>query len=216
MKRKIIASILGAAGLVALNTASYGQGITFQNYSFGADALNAPVTFATSGLDGATPVTAGWGVGDTFQADIMYELSGQSSYTLLTAANANDPGSYPTSFAFGAAGDGPVDTTSTYAGYFFGNGITIPGYTSGSVSFIVEAYNGTSYASSAATIGQWSGQSAAFSVASLATGTTPDGDFGAAMSGFTVVLTPVPEPTTLALAGLGGLASLMALRRKKA
>jgi hypothetical protein len=27
---------------------------------------------------------------------------------------------------------------------------------------------------------------------------------------------PVPEPTTLALAGLGGLASLVALRRKQA
>jgi hypothetical protein len=215
MKRKIIASLLGAAGLVALNTTSYGQGITFQNYSFGADALNAPVTFATSGLDGATAVTAGWGVGDTFQADLLYEFSGQTSYTLLTAANANDAGSYPTSFAFGSSGDGPVDTTSTYAGYFFGNGITIPGYTSGAVSLIVEAYNGTSYASSVTTGGEWAGQSAAFSVPSLATGTTPDGDFGAAMPAFTVAATPVPEPTTLALAGLGG-AALLALRRKKA
>jgi len=31
-----------------------------------------------------------------------------------------------------------------------------------------------------------------------------------------LTLSPVPEPTTLALAGLGGLASLVALRRKQA
>ncbi|HEY5297630.1 MAG TPA: PEP-CTERM sorting domain-containing protein [Verrucomicrobiae bacterium] len=211
MKKTVIASVLGVVALVATVSSSYGQGtVVFQNYSFGADALNAPVTFASPGLDGTSAVTPGEDVGSTFVADLLYSLNGGSTYTLLTQANANQA-AYPSVFGFSAA-DGD---TGNYAGDFFGNGVTIPDYSSGAITFIVEAYNGSSYANSTG-VGFWRGQSSAFTMPSIATGTQPVPDFVGYLTPFSVSTLAVPEPTTLALAGLGGLASLVAFRRKKA
>jgi len=95
-------------------------------------------------------------------------------------------------------------------GYFTGPIVTIPGYTGGPISFMVQAWNGTGYGS-ATTLVQ--GQSAVFTLANgIATGTAPVGEFGPAFLPFSV--NAVPEPSTLALIGLGT-GALLFLRRRK-
>lgn len=205
MKKSVIASLLGVATVVATAVSSYGQGqVNFQNYDFGAASLNAPVTFGVTASPGGKAGTAGVRVGSEFNADLQYSLDGGATFSLLTAAQSGNAG-YPSPFAFGVGADGDA---GNFAGYFFGNPVTIPGYTSGAISFIVEAWTGgTSYANAT----QWRGQSAAFTMAGIATGTTQPGNF-TGMSGF--VVNPVPEPTVFALAGIGA-AALMIVRRKK-
>ena len=207
MKRNVLASLLGLATLAAVSS-SYGQGqVNFQNYNFGATSLNAPVTFSTTANTGGVNGVAGTRVGKEFNAALLFSLDGGTTYSLLTAAQANDGTAYPTPFAFGIGTDGD---TANFAGYFFGNSVQIPGYTSGPISFIIQAYNGTSYSDVTST---WNGESAAFTMPSITVvgGTALPSDF-AGMSAFTVA--PVPEPTVFALAGLGA-AALMIVRRKK-
>ena len=98
-------------------------------------------------------------------------------------------------------------------GYFDGAIAIIPGYSAGPISFEVVAYDGSSYLS-ADTSNR--GRSGGFTMTSIRTDGIGSnfGDNGTPMPAF--VVAPVPEPTTLALAGLGGLASLVAFRRKQA
>jgi hypothetical protein len=213
MKRKVIASLLGVAGSLAMVAASYGQGsVVFANYTAasgsGATAdpgVNAPITFGMTASTPGVNGVAGNRVGSEFTADLLYSLNG-TTYSLLTTAQAGDAG-YPTALL------GTDGNNASAAGYFQGPSVTIPGYTSGAISFIVEAYHGSSYATA-----DWKGQSAPFTLNSIATGQTPPGDFGqvGGTGGFlqSFVVT-VPEPSVFALAGLGA-ASLMAFRRKKA
>jgi hypothetical protein len=218
MKRTIIASILGIAGSVAMVATSQAQGtVYFQNYS--STGVNAPVTFATGGaqptggIGGA--VSAGWGVGGEFTAALLYSVGNTGTYTLLTSANAGQipgPAGYPAPFEYGSLADGPVTgPVGTSPGYFLGGGVTIPTYVSGVIAFELQAYNGSSYAASLGA-GLWRGQSAPLVMASIATGTTPTG-YLTGLTGFTVS-TSIPEPTTLAFAGMG-LLSLLAFARRK-
>jgi len=214
MKRKVIASVLGIAGSLAMVAASYGQGsVVFANYTApsgsGATAdpgVNAPITFGMTANVGGVNGISGQRVGSEFTADLLYSLNGGATYSLLTQAQAGDP-LYPTALL------GTDGNNGSAAGYFQGPSITIPGYSSGPISFIVEAYHGASY-----TTADWKGQSAAFTLNSIATGTAQPGDFGTvggsggSLQAFVVT---VPEPSVFALAGLGA-AGLMAFRRKKA
>ncbi|HXR48639.1 MAG TPA: PEP-CTERM sorting domain-containing protein [Candidatus Limnocylindrales bacterium] len=224
MKRAILASILGLAGLLAMvATSNAGGSIYFQNYASGAERFYAPVTFGSSGqaVNGGTTTVAGFGVGSEFTADLLYSLNG-FSYTLLTQANSGAStagfGGYPVPFGFfSSTVDGPLPSAgSVYSsgiapGYFFGGAVEIPSYTSGPITFIVEAYNGSSYAASEGA-GMWRGQSAPFTIPELATGIQPPG-FMTTMQPFAFF--SIPEPTTLALGGLG-LAALMLFRRRLA
>jgi hypothetical protein len=205
MKRKLIVSVLTIAASVALVSKSQAQGsLVFENTDFGT--LNAPVTFGMTANSHGVNGVAGVAVGSEFKADLLYSLDGGVTYTALTAANASPVGgAYPTPF-FGTDGD-----TANGAGYFGSPGITIPGYSSGAISFIVRAFHGTDYATAAAA-NDWVGQSAAFSVPSIATGQSPAAPFpGGSLQAFVVT---VPEPSIFALAGIGA-AGLMAFRRKK-
>jgi len=202
MKRKLIASVLTIAASIAVVSTSHGQGfVIFENTDFGT--LDAPVTFGVTANTGGINATSGARVGSEFSADLLYSLDGGATFTLLTAANANPQGgTYPTHF-FATDGD-----TANGAGYFNGPSVTIPGYSSGPVSFIVEAFNGASYGASS-----WNGRSAVFVDPSLATGQNPPAPFpGGTLQAFTVL--PVPEPSIFALSGLGA-AALMLIRRKK-
>jgi hypothetical protein len=97
-------------------------------------------------------------------------------------------------------------------GYFDGPVVTIPDYTGGPITFEVVAFNGSSYADSV-----FRGRSGSFTMDSIATGGIPVpalGDNGQPMPNF-VELIIIPEPTTLTLAGLGGLTTLVAFHRKQ-
>jgi hypothetical protein len=85
----------------------------------------------------------------------------------------------------------------------------VPGTPGSTYAFALEAtgiYQGVSYTGFSSV---FTGITQASSIVGI-----PDLPNGLFLGSFTV--TAVPEPTTLALAGLGGLASLVALRRKQA
>ncbi len=190
MKKSIVLAVLG--GTLAASS-SYAQGIiNFSSYSAngGAGAL-------TTIFGGSTPVPNG------FTAVLYYALG-----TVSDAVNTGSAASIisPVTGLTLIAGSSVTYNTGpgTYAGYFTGANTIVPTYTSGPVSFEIVAtgtISGVSY----------SGRSGAFTMASIPGSALPAINF-TGMPAF--VVAPVPEPTTLALAGLGGLASLVMLRRK--
>ena len=195
MKKSVILAVLGLAAGVAT---SFGQGsLSFNSYNAGSSG-STTVNFS-AGLGGGL-------VSSGYSADILYSLSaiteaaGSGALTggwILSGAGA--PSQHSLVTAFGTGGNsGDFTPTSNF---------TLLPYTAGTtVYFEIVAYQTSagSYANSAIR-----GHSASFSDI-LATGlqTVPDATYGS----FQVF--SVPEPTTLALAGLGGL-SLLMLRRKQ-
>jgi len=115
------------------------------------------------------------------------------------------------SYQFGGGALTPLGNSTAFnanlPGYFTGPIVVIPGYSGGAISFQVYAYDGADYASSL-----HKGQSALFTLTGIATGQNPTADFGPAFTAFTV--STVPEPSTLALIGLGT-GALLFLRRRK-
>jgi hypothetical protein len=95
----------------------------------------------------------------------------------------------------------PVLSSGGEQGYIRGGIITVPGYASGPITFRIDV-------SGNGAIG-----SATFTEPSIATGLNPAGFFSQLPATFSVAI--VPEPSTIALAGLGGLSLLLMLRRKK-
>jgi hypothetical protein len=149
-----------------------------------------------SGLIGAPITFAGSGltIGSEFTAELLYSI-GNSAYAVV-------PGSIvPFYGTDGGSGDG--------SGYSAGTAVLIPGWTSGAVSL--------EWTASGVAAGLlYTGTSAPFTMTPVASNSPDYPDFSTATGYSSFVVTPVPEPTTLALAGLGGLASLVAFRRKNA
>jgi len=194
MKKSIFIAVLGIA---ACAVTSYGQGsVGFTSYSSNDGAGTATTIFGSANA-----------IPDGYTADLYYFLG-----------TVSDPVNAALATSITAAPTGLTDlgvTGVTYSGgYFSGGVVTIPGYASGPVTFEVVAYNGSSYATSTIR-----GRSGSFTMSGIATGlaaVTNLGDGADNFAAFQVAtVTAVPEPTTLALAGLGGLASLVAIRRKK-
>lgn len=203
MKKALVAAILGIA-LKA--TVAHAQGyIIFESYK--TLPGNIPVFSAvTYGPGSGAKTGQNVGVTSGFKADLLFSLDGGATYTLAAGSQANFwPGST----------DGGSPTTDG-AGVFAGPTVTIPGYSSGPVTFIAEAYNGASYGLN----GFYNGQSAPFTIASLQTdnkvlpGDTLNNS-GTTVNGLQPFVVTIPEPSIFALAGLGA-AGLMAFRRKKA
>ena len=195
MKKSIL---LGIAGLSVAAISSYGQGQIFlDNYDSGTHPL---ITYGagSGGSLGAGIVGSQWTVG-------LY-------FALGTVSSDVTPGNgVPIALALGSGTGATVGLLNGYAGQF----ASIPSFVASAstaaatITLEVIAYNGANYQSSAIR-----GHSSAFTMSANVPplGTVLNtGDF---MSTFSV--TQVPEPTTLALAGLGGFGMLMALRRKQA
>jgi len=198
MKKSIVLAILGTA-VVGL-TASYGQGtITFSNYG----SSSALITYANSNV----PLgKAGLLVGSEFSAELAYYNGTTANSALLSLV----PGSI-TSIGFAPGSYPAVDGQASYgAGVFEGPGtLGLTSTTTGEVVTVeVFAFNNGSLG--AATI---YGNSGLFNVTLGGGLTFPAKIVGTPGASFTVA--GVPEPTTMALGGLG-LAALMLFRRKRA
>jgi hypothetical protein len=200
MKKSVIIAVLGVATAVA----SYGQGyVVFSSY-IGNAGGTASTGEAYINLFGSSANN----LGSPYVADLLYSITPISDP--VNNALASSVSSLP------AAGflDATVPTALNGGSQFDGANATITGYTATTtVYFEVIAYNGSSYATSTER-----GRSGVFTQTGLALSTATAipalGDTGPGEPSSFVA--PVPEPTTLALAGLGGLASLVALRRKQA
>jgi len=166
------------------------------------------VNSITTGTSATTAVQAGYTV-----ATAWSDLLG-SSYTLATeGANSGNPGQQVIS----------VNDTSSGAGvlnYINGNGFSITGTTAGQTVNLLLLGWSSAYASASAA--QSAGAAIGWSYASgyaLATSGTDFNIQSPTFNNFGVFapsVAAVPEPSSLALAGLGGFGMLMAFRRKKA
>jgi hypothetical protein len=204
MKRSIFIAVLGMASVAV----THGQGlVSFYNYV----ASSGPgITYA--GLTGANAADNGLGVGPEVSAELFAGAASDTQFSQLVAVPYSDVGgdASPVQVGLGVAtGPGAIGTG---AGWFNGGAIQVPTIqgvsAGGTYAFAIYAFgtiNGVAV----------SGFSSIFDGTTSATSgsPTPNAPSGFSTTGFNV--TPVPEPTTLALAGLGG-AALLALRRKKA
>ncbi len=205
MKKAIVLSVLGIA---ASGYAAFGQGvIAVNNYvtsNYNADQVKWGAN--TLGITPGTAATPTQGV----TVQIFYALgnvSGDTAAQFLAVATPGASGVIDGANPGGAYGVGP------YGYYGLGNQL-INGWTSGSVTFAVEAWVGASYATATA-----SGISALFVAAddttgALGTGIRPSSLPAENFLTMNSVTLAVPEPTTIALGGLG-LAALLAFRRKQ-
>jgi hypothetical protein len=215
MKRKVIAAVIGAVGVAGLATSSYGQGsIAFNTYgstgyypvSYSAQSMTA-LGLANSGAKGNVDAELGFFIGTS---------SNPTDFTLMpssiTAVNGTLLANGGSSGSFNGSG-------AAVTGFIQGLALSIPGYSAGPISFEILAWVASGNGAGGGTFAN-SGFNGSFiwTESSIPAGVGTPAGFFQNLTGNAVLnpTAPVPEPTTLALAGLGGLASLVALRRKKA
>lgn len=194
MKKQLIAAIVGTVALGSAVMSSQAQGyVVFSNY---ASTPYYPVVYGSI-AQGVEAGLAGTGALGNVSVELGYFIGTFTANSVFTMVPASITAINP---ALMAPPNGVGQSTT---GYFTGPGITIASYSSGPISFMISAFttSGTSYTGTL----KWTEPSISTAVAAPFTALPGE-----------VVLTAVPEPSTLALAGLGGFGMLMALRRKKA
>jgi hypothetical protein len=206
MKKSIL---LGVIGLAACAATSYGQGFVILDNYFATGGLvsygdSTTPANGVSGADGVlgTGLLSGWTVG-------LY-------YVLGTPVISDPPNSTipiaPLTLGIGAGSSVAVyDTTGVPGQFFDGANFAVPGgVAGGTVTLELVAYDSADGSYAAA---HYRGHSAPYTL-TMQSGTAipPTAQVGPAFSTFGVEV--VPEPTTLALGGLGGLALLL-MRRKQ-
>jgi len=201
MKKSIV---LGILGLAAAAVTGYGQGCIFlDNY---ISSTYNPVCLGAD-LDGLAPVG--------FTVGLYYDHT--ANQNIIGAIGADPVGTaIPTSLnPLLVAATGPGSTAPIFTpGYFMATasfliqpGAAVPAQSS--YTIMVVMYNGADYTSSTIR-----GHSAAVYWQDAAPSVACGADIGNAFPANTPMIGIVPEPTTLALAGLGGL-SLWFMRRKQ-
>jgi hypothetical protein len=214
MKKSIFAAVLGIGMASAIS--SYGQGfIIFNNYV--SSTQSSGITFAAGSPGGI----AGEGIPQGFTVTLLYGASTDTLISQLVPLNYSNGGnSSPAPVGTDGTGTattpGPilVSPIDSGAGIFDGGSVQIPltglnSFAAGSTLAIALEANGTWNGVT------YSGFSALASITTSASSTANVPDLPASLQSGSFTVAPVPEPTTLALAGLGG-AALLALRRKKA
>ncbi len=197
MKKLLTIAMVGVA------SASLGWSQAVVNFANGATGVNAPV-----GDTNATPVKL---AGTTFAADLFYGTVSTSAPNSLSLSQLTDAGVAQT-FQTGAA-----------AGYW--NSLALPTLpVSGDMEFIVVVWQTSAGASWAAATGGGAGSQSTYvghggtewgfsAPITFTPNTFPSPNSN--LQGLTSFnLVPVPEPTTLALGGLGAAALLLFRRRK--
>jgi len=215
MKKAIVLSILGIA---ASGISAFGQGaINFGNYaaaSYQPVYYNPSASSAPAGLAGKNADTT------TTEIQLFYalgNLTGDTQAQFLATATAG----VTTFITLGYNGGGsymgnPATSSGGVGGYFAPVEQIIAGWSSGPVTFLAEAWEtagpngGATFAAS-----HLSGESALWMETDIVgtAGSPPPTPAFANNPAIELTLTSVPEPTTMALGGLG-LAALMFFRRK--
>lgn len=204
MKKSLV---LGILGLAAAAVTGYGQGCIFlDNY---ISSTYNPVCLTAWNGGGLAP--AGFTVGLYYDPTANANIVGS---VLADPTGVADPTSLNAALV---AATGPGSTASIFTpGYFCATtsfliqpSAAVPAQSSYTIMIVM--YNGSSYYTSTIR-----GHSAPVYVQDAAPSVAMGGDIGYAFPANTPMIGFVPEPTTLALAGLGGLGMLFALRRKRA
>jgi len=219
--KKIIAIAVVAAAFAT--TGAFGQG--YFTVSTGKSvAFDGFSTAGTSLLDTKVGVALFWAAASTTTPFALASTPITGNSTTVESYSASQAWAALTGSSFvqatsTAIGGNVQSTTSSTGVLKYNNGTTfdITGTSAGTTySLLFVSYDATQYASAAAAAlgGGAIGWSVVVqSTAAISTGTPPSpalGQFGT----FTPAVVVSPEPTTVALAGLGGLA-LLGLRRKK-
>jgi len=215
MKKSLV---LGILGLATAAVSSYGQGNVFlDNY---LQSTFNPVVLS----DGITKAPAGYTV------QIYYGAAGNNFAAAFNTAAAGDTTGMadPTTLGALVAGSGAGSTAAIYsspalAGYFTATSSfqIQPGSANPAQSYftiVIAAYNGSSYDALNTTFRGYSQAVYIQDASPIVAGGADIGTFypnGTSMAYAPMIeVHPVPEPTTLALGGLGGLAMLLMRRRK--
>jgi hypothetical protein len=211
MKKQLaIISLLAAVA----SFSAFGQG--FISFAGAKNSVwNGPTT--TSGLGASSGTTFLWstnGAPDPLGAGLSTSATGAPfGWNTITAMTTTGGWKAAVDVGTGAAAIGAINPSGLAVGGIAYNGgapFQLQGTVGGTTYEIVAlAWNGTYGTSSNL------GWSSSFLYATGASGTDPAGTVTFNQNGMpNFGVAPVPEPTTIALAGLGGLA-LLAFRRKK-
>lgn len=160
------------------------------NFANGAAGVNAIITDANG-----TKLSGG-----TWAADLYWAAGTVTDSSTLVALGQ------------------PASFSTTAPGYFFGGSRTIPGQGNNAVITgqirVWDTAAGSTWGNAATVGGAHIGESVLFQVTLTTPPTTPAALTGLNGHPFSLTINPVPEPSTLALAGLG-FAGMLVLRRRK-